>query len=147
MKITKQRLRQIIKEELASLEEGVYSWGGKQRAKPKYQGDYSKRADARGEPAPSKERPVEKNRFVDQRQFQDRYYDYDRDEWVSNVKEEIEEGADPIHKIVSRDGKKKGVKVSGNWKDPKIKVKWIDAEGKFGKEVSVDTRDYTRKKW
>jgi len=60
---------------------------------------------------------------------------------------ELEEGAEPIHKIVSRDGKKKGVKVSGNWKDPQIKVKWLDAEGKFGKTVSVDTKNYTRKNW
>ena len=60
----------------------------------------------------------------------------------------LEEGAEPIHKIVSRDGKKKGVKVSGNWKDPSIKVKWLDAEGKgFGETVSVKTQNYDRKKW
>ena len=46
-------------------------------------------------------------------------------------------------KVVSRDGKKKGVKVSGTWKSGKIKVKWMGVEGIH----AVDRPDYTRKNW
>ena len=46
-------------------------------------------------------------------------------------------------KVVSRDGKKKGVKVSGTWKSGKIKVKWMGEKGIH----TVDRPDYTRKNW
>jgi len=70
MKITKQRLREIIREELASMDEGFFdkvrSWGGQQRPAAKHQHDYSKRGDDRVHPAPSKDARADKGRFVAQ---------------------------------------------------------------------------------
>jgi hypothetical protein len=47
------------------------------------------------------------------------------------------------NKLVSRDGKKKGIKISGTWKSGKIKVKWVGEEGIH----NVDRPEYTRKSW
>ena len=66
-------------------------------------------------------------------------------EEIANIREEG--GAKLINKIVSRDGKKKGVKVSGTWKASSIKAKWLGKEGKFGETVDVDAKDYERKEW
>tara|TARA_Y100000310_G_scaffold270048_1_gene283655 strand:+ start:1370 stop:1600 length:231 start_codon:yes stop_codon:yes gene_type:complete len=65
------------------------------------------------------------------------------------IKEELLKEAEKKHdhqaplKIISRDGKKKGVKVSGTWKNGKIKVKWMGEKGIH----TIDRPDYTRKNW
>ena len=67
------------------------------------------------------------------------------------IKEELEslqkEAAQLINKIVSKDGKRKGIKISGAWKDPSIKAKWRDKDGNLGPTVDVAAADYTRKDW
>jgi len=57
------------------------------------------------------------------------------------------EAAQLINKIVSKDGKRKGVKISGTWKDRSIKAKWMDKDGNPGPTVDVADTDYTRKDW
>ena len=67
------------------------------------------------------------------------------------IKEELEslqkEAAQLINKIVSKDGKRKGVKISGTWKGRSIKAKWMDKDGNPGPTVDVAATDYTRKDW
>ena len=67
------------------------------------------------------------------------------------IKEELEslqkEAAQLINKIVSKDGKRKGIKISGAWKGPSIKAKWRDKDGNLGPTVDVAAADYTRKNW
>ena len=67
------------------------------------------------------------------------------------IKEELEslqkEAAQLINKIVSKDGKRKGIKISGTWKGPSIKAKWRDKDGNLGPTVDVAAADYTRKDW
>jgi hypothetical protein len=151
MKLTKQKLEEIIKEELSNLMEGGYAGHyGEESLNPEWDqadkilSDLVRLADALER---SKDSEPDVLAFAVVRKLRSAV-----DAMEARLNEKfatpgLAEGAEPIHKIVSRDGKKKGVKVSGNWKDPNIKVKWLDAEGKFGKTVAVDTRDYTRKKW
>tara|TARA_R110000824_G_scaffold121839_1_gene278210 strand:- start:2343 stop:2831 length:489 start_codon:yes stop_codon:yes gene_type:complete len=162
MKITKQRLKEIIKEEF-----GRSSWLAPYKLKdadgpfvlsipsrdPHERYFRILRRDEGGSPHPhfSPRRAAHQYTSIDKaldRQGWLENYGLDQVEIEAVNAPALEEGAEPIHKIVSRDGKKKGVKVSGNWKDPSIKVKWLDAEGKgFGETVSVKTQNYDRKKW
>ena len=56
----------------------------------------------------------------------------------------------PENQVVSRDGKKKGCKISGTWKSGKIKVWWKGMKHGTSVEVSVggtDPGSAVRKKW
>ena len=56
----------------------------------------------------------------------------------------------PGNQVVSRDGKKKGCKISGTWKSGKIKVWWKGMKHGTSVEVSVggtDPGSAVRKKW
>ena len=57
---------------------------------------------------------------------------------------------DPALQVVSRDGKKKGCKISGTWKSGKIKVWWRGMKHGTSVDVSVggvDPGSAVRKKW
>ena len=134
MKITKQRLRQIIKEELL------------ERLGPRDRDDLVARI-----------KMLLLHSTIDEEGFaaltrlvhnlEKQYPIPERPHRRGDVQffEEAEENHDHQAglKVVSRDGKKKGHKVSGTWKSGKIKVKWMGEKGIH----TVDRPDYTRKNW
>ena len=135
MKISKTKLEEIIKEELASLEETLYDdrYDDVERMRPRrYRSEEELEAIRRD--MKQREKDDEHRAGLDRRK------DAGLDEAGPPEKKHDHQAG---LKVVSRDGKKKGWKTSGTWKSGKIKVKWKGEKGIH----QIERPDYTRKNW